>query len=254
MFKSTCVLLLPAALVLVLGLPSASCAPGHKAPALPHIHGAANLPQPPAGSKLLHIALGFGIQNYTCAGVGEPPAATGALAVLYDITSLYPGQTRESLSQKDWDHLPSRALWSHEVPLNLNHSAAGRVERTSPGASQTRPFPAEAPLRLRGMRRPLPFLGHHLFTSAGVPNFILDNGRVNVLCGKMAGVSAPRAADRGPQGTGAVPWLQLDAKDGSVGRVKYVYRVLTTGGNSHGCSEVAGQDSTCYATMYWFFG
>ncbi|KAG6005819.1 hypothetical protein E4U21_007591 [Claviceps maximensis] len=245
------ILLLSAALVF--GLPSGSCAPGCKALVLPQIDGAHNLPQPPAGSKLLHIALGFGIQNYTCSSVGASSVATGALAMLYDIRALYPGQSRDSLSRKDWEGIPCRALWSHFVPLNLNYSTAGRVEPQSPGASQTHPFPGNAPLEVWGLK-PLPFLGHHLFTSAGVANFILDGGKTNVLANKLAAVDAPEAADKGPQGTGAVAWLQLDAQDGSIGRVKYVYRVLTAGGMSHGCSRAAGQDSTTYTAMYWFFG
>ncbi|KAG6249655.1 hypothetical protein E4U23_002000 [Claviceps purpurea] len=215
-----------------------------------------NLPQPPTGSELLHIALGFGIQNYTCSHISASPSSTGALAMLYDITALYPGQTHESLPRKeDWDGLPRRAIWSHRVPLNLNYSSTdGRVEPTSPGASLTEPFPADEPLRIWGVKKPIPFLGHHLFTAAGTADFVLRGGEMNVLCDKLAAVDAPVDADRGPQGTGAVAWLQLGAKPGSVGGVKYVYRVLTSGGASHGCGKAAGQDSTVYTAMYWFFG
>ncbi|OAQ61587.1 malate dehydrogenase [Pochonia chlamydosporia 170] len=251
MFKSY-LLMLSAALAL--GLPSgSSCAPSPKTPTLPQTGGATNLPAPPAGSKLLHIALGFGIQNYTCASVGATPTATGALAMLYDITDFYPGQSKKSLSQKDWDGLTSRALWTQNVPLNFNKSSAGRVDARYPGASQTNPFTKDAPLCLRGMRE-LPFLGHHLFTSAGVPNFILEGGKINMLAGKNAGVDAPTNADKGRDGTGAVAWLQLGAKDGSIGNAKLVYRVLTAGGNSHGCAKAAGQDSTSYTAQYWFYG
>ncbi|KAG6009622.1 hypothetical protein E4U54_008509 [Claviceps lovelessii] len=246
-------ILLVLSAALVFGLPSGSCAPGPKAPlALPQIEGANNLPQPPAGSQLLHIALGFGLQNYTCSSVGATPIATGALAMLYDITALHPGQNRDSLSQQDWDGLPRRAIWSHIVPLNLNYSNTDRAEPDSPGASQTHPFPENAPLQIWGIK-PLPVLGHHLFTSAGTANFILGNGKTNVLASKSAAVNAPRAANKGPQDTAAVPWLQLDAQAGSVGRVKHVYRVLTTGGSSRGCNRAAGQDSITYTAMYWFF-
>ncbi|KAG5970715.1 hypothetical protein E4U55_001480 [Claviceps digitariae] len=243
-------LLLSAALVF--GLPSGYCTPGSKAPTLPQIKGAHNLPQPPPGSELLHIALGFGLQNYSCPSIGHPPIATGALAMLYDITALYPGQSRLSLSHQAFDGLPCRAIWSHIVPLNLNYSTAGRVEPSSPGASQTHPFPDNGPLQIWGLQ-PLPFLGHHLFTSTGVANFILADGATNLLANKLAAVDAPDQADKGPQGTGAVAWLQLDAQHGSVGRAKYVYRVLTVGGAPHGCARAAGQDSTTYTAMYWFF-
>lgn len=216
-------------------------------------YAAPNLPDPPAGSKLLHIALGFGIQNYTCSSVGASPTANGALAMLYDVTHLYPGKGHESLVQRAWDHLPSRALATHEVPLNFNKTSEGRVDPRAPGASLTNPFTPDAPLCLYGMT-PIPFLGHHLFTSSGVPNFVLDGGKINVLAGKLGAVDAPKNADKGPDGTGAIQWLQLGAKDGSTGGAKFVYRVATAGGNSHGCAKAAGQDSTSYAAYYWFFG
>ncbi|KAG6151632.1 hypothetical protein E4U37_004678 [Claviceps purpurea] len=249
-------LLLLLSSALALGLCSESCTPRPVPPTLPQIEHAHNLPQPPTGSELLHIALGFGIQNYTCSHIGASPSSTGALAMLYDITALYPGQTHESLPRKeDWDGLPRRAIWSHRVPLNLNYSSTdGRVEPTSPGASLTEPFPADEPLRIWGVKKPIPFLGHHLFTAAGTADFVLRRGEMNVLCDKLAAVDAPVDADRGPQGTGAVAWLQLGAKPGSVGGVKYVYRVLTSGGASHGCGKAVGQDSTVYTAMYWFFG
>jgi hypothetical protein len=138
------------------------------------------------------------------------------------------------------------------VPLNFNYSSAGRVDPAHPGASQTNPFPKDGPLSLWGLK-PIPFLGHHIFTSAGVPNFILDGGKINMLAGKTGAADAPKTADKGPDGTGAVAWLQLTAKDGSVGNAKLVYRVLTAGGNSHGCAKGAGQDSTSYTATYWFY-
>ncbi|KAG6021211.1 hypothetical protein E4U40_005460 [Claviceps sp. LM458 group G5] len=250
-------LLLLLSSALTLGLCSDSCAPRPVPPTLPQIEHAHNLPQPPPGAELLHIALGFGIQNYTCSHIGASPSPIGALAMLYDITALYPGHTRESLPRKeDWDGLPRRVIWSHRVPLNLNYSSSSSSSSspTSPGASLTEPFPADEPLRVWGLRKPIPFLGHHLFTADGTADFILRGGETNVLCEKLAAVDAPVDADRGPQGTGAVAWLQLGAKPGSVGGVEYVYRVLTSGGASHGCGKPAGQDSTVYTAMYWFFG
>ncbi|KAG5915422.1 hypothetical protein E4U42_008068, partial [Claviceps africana] len=77
MMPISILLLLMAALVF--GLPSGCCAPNPypypnpdpgpdpdaEAPSLPQIEGASNLPPPPPGSRLVHIALGFGLQNYT---------------------------------------------------------------------------------------------------------------------------------------------------------------------------------------------
>ncbi|OAA39433.1 malate dehydrogenase [Metarhizium rileyi] len=251
MFKSHLILLSAA---LALGRPSSSsCRATHQTPTLPQAGGASSLPQPPEGYRVIHIALGFGIQNYTCAGVGEDATPDGAIAMLYDVTGLYPGQSRQSLPQKDWDELTSRVLRTHDVPLNLNSSTGGRVEPDSPGACHNNPFKQDGPLRLEGARE-LPFLGHHLFNSAKVPEFVLNGGKIDLLSSKNSGVDAPADADKGPDGTGAVPWLALGAKDGTVGDARFVYRVSTAGGNSHGCAKTTGQDSTKYAAMYWFYG
>lgn len=212
---------------------------------------AKELAAPPAGTTLKFIGLGLGIQNYTCADIGASAAATGALAMLYDVTSLYPGQSRKSLSQEAFDALTSTALRTHDIPLNFNSSTDDRVEPSSPGASLTDPFTADAPLQLDGLD-PIPFLGHHFFNSGGVPQFVLDSGAVNYLGRKDDNISAPSTADPGPQNTGAVDWLQLGAQDGSVGAVE-LYRVLTAGGDSHGCASAAGGDSTTYSALYWFY-
>lgn len=173
--------------------------------------------------------------------------------MLYDVTSLHPGQGSGSLSQPDFDALTARALWSHEVPLNFNQSTEGRVDPKSPGASLTEPFPADEPLELYGIK-PMPFLGHHFFDTNGVPTFDLDGGKIHLPAAKLNAVDAPKSANPGPQGTGAVAWLYLGPKDSTAVGAKYVYRVLTAGGVSHGCSKAAGQDSTSYAATYWFYG
>ncbi|ODA80675.1 hypothetical protein RJ55_03634 [Drechmeria coniospora] len=215
---------------------------------------ARNLPAPPPDVTLKKIVLGFGIQNYTCATVGGSADAAGALAMLYDVSALYPGQGHESLSPRGFESLTGWALRNHKVPLNRNKSAAGRVEPTSPGASTTRPFPADAPLRLPGMKA-LPFLGHHYFDSNGIPVFVLDRGRIKLSATKLAMVDAPKRASKGPEGTGAVSWLFLGSKQGTAAvGAKFVYRVFTAGGVSHGCGKAAGQDSTSYTAMYWFYG
>ena len=173
--------------------------------------------------------------------------------MLYDVTSLYPGRGSGSLSQPDFDALTARALSSHEVPLNFNSSTEGRVNPESQGASLTEPFPADEPLELYGIES-MPFLGHHYFNKTGVPTFVLDGGKIYLPAAKLNAVDAPKDANPGPQGTGAVPWLYLGPKDSTAVGAKYVYRVLTAGGVTHGCSKAAGQDSTSYAATYWFYG
>ncbi|PNP57306.1 hypothetical protein FNYG_15251 [Fusarium nygamai] len=157
-------LLIFASAALALGPPvdyhgrSSSCEPGKPIPVLPVNGGPSELPAPPQDVTLKHIAIGFGIQNYSCASAGADPAAVGALAVLYDVTCLYPGQTHSSLTAKKWDSLPSDVLNTGKVPLNRNGDG---------GASLTNPFPIKKPLQVKGLRKTIPYLGHHFFNAAG---------------------------------------------------------------------------------------
>ncbi|KAF4332313.1 hypothetical protein FBEOM_13890 [Fusarium beomiforme] len=242
-------LLIFASAALALGSPvdyhgrGSSCEPGKPIPVLPVNGGPSELPAPPQGVTLKHIALGFGIQNYSCASASAAPAAIGALAVLYDVTYLYPGQTRSSLKANKWASLPSDVLNTGKVPLNLNDDG---------DASLTNPFPSKKPLKVEGLRKTIPYLGHHFFNAAGVPTFSLDKANQLLIAKKIDGIKAPASAPAGPEGTGAVDWLYLGDIGGSQG-VSFVYRVLTAGGASHGC-EVQGTDSTSYTTLYWFYG
>ncbi|KAL6864049.1 hypothetical protein J3F83DRAFT_186038 [Trichoderma novae-zelandiae] len=221
-------------------------------PVLPATGGATELPPAPAGLELKVIALGLGIQNYSCASVGADAASTGALAMFYDMSLLYPDSGPNALSIEQFNQLPAFALNHNAVPLHFNDSDAGRVTADGPGASLAQPFTRAAPLDL-GEFGKLPFLGHHFFNTDGAPTFVLARGKFNVVAAKKASVPAPGSADPGPMGTGAVAWLALDGNQNSRGAT-LVYRVETAGGNSHGCSKAAGQDSTSYAAQYWFFG
>ncbi|KAM0339373.1 hypothetical protein ACHAPU_010938 [Fusarium lateritium] len=221
-----------------------SCKPGKPVPVLPVNGGALELASPPQGVTLKHIALGYGIQNYSCADVGASPVATGALAVLYDVTHLYPGQSRSSLSADKWAALTTDVGNSGKVPLNLNENGVG--------ASLTNPFPKKQSLRVDSINSKVPYLGHHFFNAAGVPTFDLDKAGQLLIAKKIDGIKAPASASAGPEGTGAVDWLYLGDAGGSKG-ASYVYRVLTAGGVSHGC-KAKGTDSTSYATLYWFYG
>ncbi|KAK5992252.1 hypothetical protein PT974_05653 [Cladobotryum mycophilum] len=217
---------------------SIGCAVAPTVPTLPSTGTGQDLAPPPAGLSLKHIALGFGIQNYTCGSIGATAAATGALAMLYDITDLYPGQSHRSLSSAEFSALTAYTLHHHKIPLNFDSSSAGRLNAKDFGASSSNPFTPDAPLILPGYQA-LPFLGHHFFNSNGDPTFSLQHGAINL----------------GLDGTGAVAWLGLGAKAnaGSFG-ASFVYRVVTAGGNSHGCASSTGQDSTGYTAQYWFYG
>ncbi|KAF5019158.1 hypothetical protein F66182_8837 [Fusarium sp. NRRL 66182] len=248
MLARSCLILASAALALASPVTNygqgSSCKPGKPVPVLPVNGGPLELPSPPQGVALKHIALGFGIQNYTCADAGANPTASGALAVLYDVTHLYPGQSSSSLPSAKFSSLTADVLNAHKVPLNLNKDGVG--------ASLTKPFPKPASLSVHAYRKKLPFLGHHYFNAAGVPTFDLIKANQLHVSKKLDGIKAPASASPGPEGTGAVDWLYLGDAGGSHG-VSYVYRVHTAGGASHGC-KAQGTDSTSYTTQYWFYG
>ncbi|SCO54589.1 uncharacterized protein FFNC_15585 [Fusarium fujikuroi] len=212
-------------------------------PVLPINGGPSELLAPPRDVTLMHIALGFGIQNYTCATSDATPAATGALAVLYDITHLYPGQGHSSLTPRKWTSFSSDVLKREKVPLNLESDG---------GASLTSPFPKNQPLKVESLQKNIPYLGHHFFNSAGVPTFDLDKVDKLLVAKKIKSIKAPSSASAGPEGTGAIDWLYLGDAGGSHG-VSIAYRVLTAGGASHGCAAKAN-DSISYTAFYWFYG
>ncbi|KAM0542181.1 hypothetical protein ACHAO7_010070 [Fusarium culmorum] len=178
---------------------------------------ASELPTPPRIVTLKHIPLGFGIQNYSCTDVGAIPVPIGAFAVLYDVTNLYPGQDRSSLTPGEWVSLPSDVLNTGKVPLNRNENGSG-------------------------LPKSIPYLGHHFFNGAGTPIFDLDKANQLLMAKKINAVKAPASAPAGPEGSGAVDWLYLGDAGGSQG-VSIAYRVLTAGGVSHGC-KAKGTDST----------
>jgi hypothetical protein len=124
--------------------------------------------------------------------------ALGALATLFDATAL---------------------AYSNEYLLN-----------TLPGLIVYLPLPSSGKPAMADCD--LDILGHHYFDSAGTPTFNLSTLNKIGYVGKIASINAPASANKGPAGTGAVPWLQLNKKTGytSVG-ISQVYRVETAGGN-----------------------
>ncbi|TPX06725.1 uncharacterized protein E0L32_002221 [Thyridium curvatum] len=229
-------------------------------PTLPST-GASDLPNPDPSLKLLHVALGHGIQNYTCGNeTTSKPSLFGALAVLYDVTSFFPGQPK-GLTQEGFNALTTTALWTTDIPLNLENGAAkGPGTPDAPnvlpeaqyGATKD-PFPAPSDLTL-GSVGPMPFLGHHFFDTAGVPTFDLSAPGLLGKVAKTGGVAAPATADKGILSTGAVDWLQLKNNGNSKG-ITLVYRVITAGGNPQACSVsgAPGAGSVPYTAFYWFY-
>jgi hypothetical protein len=97
-------------------------------------------------------------------------------------------------------------------------------------------------------------LGHHFFDSSGTPVFNLTDVNKILYGTKTADIKAPATANKGPWGTGAVDWLQLESKAGyvSVG-LSVAYRVYTAGGEPLTSCEQPGVMAVPYAAEYWFF-
>ncbi|KAI6784182.1 uncharacterized protein J7T54_004728 [Emericellopsis cladophorae] len=224
-----------------------SCGASRPRPTLPVNGGEHELESPGKNLKVKHIALGFGIQNYTC-NEDLTSKATGALAMLYDVTPLYPGQSDKSLTIDAFDALPSNTLYSQDIPLNF-----AQPDATIAGVDQEgSPFPGTNDLVVDGLS--IPFSGHHLFNADGVPYFEIGDGEIDFFAYKIDNIKAPAAADDGVEGTGTVDWLYLGAVDGSLGAT-LAYRVRTVGGVAHKCTGAEeGEISTGYTAQYWFFG
>ncbi|RWA07516.1 hypothetical protein EKO27_g7579 [Xylaria grammica] len=190
---------------------------------LPSTGGATSLPAP--DTTLKHIVVGHGVQNYTCTAAGVAGTSIGALAVLHDITSLYPGSGPYALSSESWDNLTSQVLRTTSQPIDASNPSS-----PSPSPSSATTF----------------------FDNTGTPTFSLHDDAELLKAAKVAGIPAPSTADKGLTGEGAVDWLYLGDKGGSIGLTK-VYRVLTSGGSPAVCGAVGDTQSVAYTAMYWFY-
>jgi hypothetical protein len=169
-----------------------------------------------------YAAIGRGIQNYTCASVGAVPVQLGAIATLYDGTSL-----AES-NPTAFNALPGQAV-------NVPEGAGGCFD-------------------LPAANRNLPKLGNHLFAADGTPEFELTAVGKSLFGLKNGTFTAPAGSPAGPAGTGAVPWLQLIAKAGYANKgLSVVYRVETAGGNPPATCPSTAVISVQYAAQYWFY-
>ncbi|XDG03808.1 hypothetical protein ABKA04_003423 [Annulohypoxylon sp. FPYF3050] len=202
----------------------------------------------PGNATLKYILVGHGIQNYTCTAADATAASVGALAVVWDITDLYPGSSSSSLSASDFNLLTSRVLRTTEIPLNMASDG-------STGAVVASPFPAPVDLAIEGITSAVKFMGHHFFDISGTPTFDLSGaGDGEYFKGKKdANIPAPSDADKGLDlATGAVDWLRLSDKGTSTG-VSLVYRVLTAGGNPDTCTIAGQTQSVPYTAQYWIY-
>ncbi|KAF7870492.1 hypothetical protein EAF04_004236 [Stromatinia cepivora] len=185
-------------------------------PSLPVNGGASVLPSP--SGTLAYVALGRGIQNYTCSAVGATPVALGAVASLYDATEY------AKCNSAALNNLPNIAVYTN--------------------------LPSTTSDRFLGLKT----LGKHFFDASGTPTFDLYTVSKILYSAKTGDVVAPMNASPGPADTGAVDWLSLSAKATytSVGLTE-VFRVETAGGNSINPCTKAGVQSVQYAAQYWFY-
>ncbi|KAI9640068.1 hypothetical protein NHQ30_011470 [Ciborinia camelliae] len=75
-------------------------------PSLPVNGGAPASALPAPTGTLAYVALGRGIQNYTCSAVGATPVALGAVASLYDATEL------ATCAGTEFNNLPNVAVYA----------------------------------------------------------------------------------------------------------------------------------------------
>lgn len=184
------------------------------------------LPVPGVGITLKHVAIGRGIQNYTCDTTNATaiPKAIGAVATLYNASCI------AATSPRILNTLPGFAL-----QFNL-------------GSNPSAPNPAN-----------LDVSGQHFFNETGVPFFNLDTPehQIGTLpCGKAGSAPAPADAIKGQgnKGDGAVAWLKLDAVDFPTGNLQSVYRLNTAGGSPpKTCKGMPAHFEVQYAAEYWFF-
>jgi len=175
------------------------------------------LPVPGAGLKLVHVAVGRGVQNYTCttASATETPLSVGAIASLFNATC---------------SAVRAPTVLADVTTLALSHPAPA----------------SEIATHL--------ISGHHEFTAAGFPLFMMDTDlhKYGYVQAKKNGTSnAPTTASKGTNGLGSVAWLKLVATEGSF---KEVYRLNTAGGMApKTCEGITGLISVPYAAEYWFW-
>lgn len=186
------------------------------------------LPSPDPDTHLSHVAIGRGVQNYTCANSSSSgtPTPAGAIASLYNITCTecnYPSLSTTMTNLVIHYPLPSNPTDNFQ-PTNLLLS------------------------------------GHHFFVDNTTPIFNLDLGPQAqygyAVTKKDSASPAPSDAPKGLNGEAAVAWLKLNTIDGTKGGLKHVYRVNTVGGSPPKTCEGVKPGvlfSVEYAAQYWVY-
>ncbi|EXJ61920.1 hypothetical protein A1O7_02351 [Cladophialophora yegresii CBS 114405] len=183
------------------------------------------LPFPP-GMVLEHVALGRGVQNYTCPNATATPAAAGAVAKFYNVSCI----------AADWPDLLAPIS-----NLALENSR-----------------PAEPALVLEPSN--LQLSAHHFFSNTTTPVFAFDAttspdlGTIFSAKGNSSDAPATALAGVDGSGNGAVPWLYLTTRPTTTGATKAVYRLNTAGGQPpETCADMPATFSVEYSAVYWFW-
>jgi len=175
------------------------------------------------------VALGVGVQNYTCSSTGTF-TNIGAYAELLDISCLY--------GTSEWDRVQTDAfaIWN----------------ATGPGTSVQDIVNFFRTIPLGG-----DILGQHYFianpsgTGANVPKFDFTSAHFNG--NPNAFVVASKVGDiPSPQGAAQVDWLKLNATAGEL--ATEVFRVNTVAGQDTASCTAGQTASSKYVAKYLFYG
>jgi hypothetical protein len=198
---------------------------------LNEVSSSGSSPLPSPTSKLVHIGLGLGTQNYTCNTTTGTYTSVGALARLFDATEYLTDHPNKV------DSLPRNylSLYQSIDCSKTPTSCIKTADKCEDKANQK-------------FGNPLPILGEHYFTATGTPTFDLSQapGHPFLFAKKVGDVPAPNAAD--------VDWLFL-ASNGSASNkiISSVYRLETAGGQPPKSCKGSETAFVPYAAEYWFY-
>jgi len=185
-------------------------------------------PFPPLSTPPRYVALGVGVQNYTCSASGNY-TSVGAVADLFDISCLYGTKEFAKIQNDAFD------IWK-------------KCPKFDPSESNL--------INELRQKFKIPLLGYHYFINDNGtlrPKFDLTSTGPNkgnpdafVVASKALGVPAPNSSQD-------VDWLLLKALSGKL--ADEVFRVYTKGGQPPtSCTPGSGPISVKYTTQYWFEG
>jgi len=178
----------------------------------------------PSGEKVENIALGLGVQNYSCATTGTY-SSVGAVAELIDISCLHGTSLFNSIQVDAYEIFNAtksvtvndviKVLGSSSIVLGQHYFVTNPF--TGTGVSPTFDFRANS--------------------KKGDPNAF-------VIANKTGDIPAPT-------GSKDVDWLELTGAEGQL--AKHVFRIDTKAGQPPANCTPGSLLSVKYAAQYWFY-